>query len=280
MRLEKLLAGQVALVTGGGRGIGRAIARALAAVGASVCVTARSAGEIEETARLIENEGGTAFAFAADVANIASVAGLVDATMSRFGRIDVLVNNAGVGGPFGPLYEVDIEEWRECIEIDLVGPVICAQAVLPAMLAQSAGRIINVASAAGLRGRPYAGAYSVAKTGLIRFTETLANEVEAHGISTFVIHPGSVHTAMEDRAAASEAVAKWMPQFIPMVRQRSVPAERPAEFCVALATGRYDRLTGRFLDVAWDLDELSEPAARILEEDLCVLRVSTPRCQA
>jgi 3-oxoacyl-[acyl-carrier protein] reductase len=228
VQLETSLTGQVAIVTGSGRGIGRAIARSFAAAGASVCVTARSAGEVEETARLIEDEGGTAFGYAADCASSVSVAGLVEATMSRFGRIDVLVNNAGVGGPFGPLYEVDIDEWRECIEIDLVGPVICAQAVLPAMLAQSSGRIINVSSAAGLRGRPYAGAYSVAKTGLIRFTETLANEVKDHGISAFVIHPGAVHTAMEDRAAASEAVEKWMPHFIPMVRQHGIPAERPA----------------------------------------------------
>jgi NAD(P)-dependent dehydrogenase (short-subunit alcohol dehydrogenase family) len=273
--LEKPLTGQVAIVTGSGRGIGKAIAQAFAAAGAAVVVTARSIDQVNEAVQLIEGEGGSAVGLTVDVTRTDSVSGLVDATMSRFGRIDVLVNNAGVGGPFGPLYEIDIDEWRECIEIDLVGPAICAKAVLPAMLAQSSGRIINVASAAGLRGRPYAGAYSVAKTGLIRFTETLANEVKDRGISVFVIHPGSVHTAMEDRAAASEAVAKWMPHFIPMVRQHGVPAERPAQLCLALATGTADHLTGRFFDVGWDMNEVLAQATRILEEDLGVLRVTT-----
>jgi NAD(P)-dependent dehydrogenase (short-subunit alcohol dehydrogenase family) len=274
-RPAESLRGEVAIVTGGGRGIGLAIARSLARAGAQVVVSARSAAQVEEAASLIQAEGGTAFGWSGDVTSNESVAALVDATMDRYGRIDLLVNNAGVGGPFGPLYEVALDEWRECIEIDLLGPVICSKAVLPAMMSQGSGRIINVASAAGLRGRPYAAAYSVAKTGVIRFTECLANEVKEHGISVFVIHPGAVHTSMEDRAAASDAVAKWMPHFIPMVREHGVSAEVPAGLCLALAAGRADFLSGCFLDVGWDLEQMVLLREEILQRDLYTLRVNT-----
>ena len=244
-RPAESLRGEVAIVTGGGRGIGLAIARSLARAGAQVVVSARSAAQVEEAASLIQADGGTAFGWSGDVTSNESVAALVDATMDRYGRIDLL------------------------------GPVICSKAVLPAMMSQGSGRIINVASAAGLRGRPYAAAYSVAKTGLIRFTECLANEVKEHGISVFVIHPGSVHTSMEDRAAASDAVAKWMPHFIPMVREHGVSAEVPAGLCLALAAGRADFLSGCFLDVGWDLEQMVLLREEILQRDLYTLRVNT-----
>jgi NAD(P)-dependent dehydrogenase (short-subunit alcohol dehydrogenase family) len=124
--VDQELSGQVALVTGSGRGIGRAIAQAVAGAGASVVVTARSADEVRETVALIERGGGTALGQTADVTDSASVSGLVDAAIARFGQIDLLVNNAGVGGPFGPLSDVDIDEGRlsaqrlSCPECSLV----------------------------------------------------------------------------------------------------------------------------------------------------------------
>ncbi len=252
-----------------------AIAEAFARAGANVVVNARSENEVADAVDAIEAQGGTAIGITADVTRKPDVDRLVAETLARWGRIDILVNNAGVGGPFGPLWEVDIDEWRACIEIDLVGPAICTQAVLPGMIERGSGRIINVASAAGLHGRPYMSPYTVAKTGLIRLTEVLANELEGHGISTFVIHPGAIHTRMEDRAAASEAVKKWLPEFPAMVKRNGIPAERPAELCVALASGVADCLSGRFIDVSWDLAELLRKQDDVIAGDVGLLRIGT-----
>jgi NAD(P)-dependent dehydrogenase (short-subunit alcohol dehydrogenase family) len=269
-----VLRDKVAVVTGGGRGIGRAVAQALAAAGARVAVVARSNAEIEETAALIAQAGGTARAFAADVTAADAVEGAVDAITRSLGPVDVLVNNAGVVKPFGPFWQTDLTEWWRGMEVNLRGPLQCTMAVLPAMLARRGGRIINVASNAGTMPTPYYTSYVTSKTALIRFTECLALETKAWGISVFAISPGTVRTAMSGYSLNSPEGQKWLPWFRRIFDEKiDVSAERPAKLVLELASGRTDALSGRYLSIYDDLDAMVRSAATIEEKDLYSLKV-------
>jgi NAD(P)-dependent dehydrogenase (short-subunit alcohol dehydrogenase family) len=269
-----VLRDKVAVVTGGGRGIGRAVAQALAAAGARVAVVARSNAEIEETAALIAQAGGTGRAFAADVTAADAVEGAVDAITRSLGPVDVLVNNAGVVKPFGPFWQTDLTEWWRGMEVNLRGPLQCTMAVLPAMLARRGGRIINVASNAGTMPTPYYTSYVTSKTALIRFTECLALETKAWGISVFAISPGTVRTAMSGYSLNSPEGQKWLPWFRRIFDEKiDVSAERPAKLVLELASGRADALSGRYLSIYDDLDAMVRSAATIEEKDLYSLKV-------
>jgi NAD(P)-dependent dehydrogenase (short-subunit alcohol dehydrogenase family) len=157
------LRGQVALVTGAGRGIGRATARALADAGAEVAVLSRSADQVAETVALITEAGGQALALTADVTDRETVRASVQAVIGRFGRIDLLVNNAGANAVFGPAWEVDPDAWWADVRVNLLGPFLCSAAVLPAMIARGCGRIVNLASGAAGRAFPNNSAYAASQ---------------------------------------------------------------------------------------------------------------------
>jgi NAD(P)-dependent dehydrogenase (short-subunit alcohol dehydrogenase family) len=180
---------QVALVTGGGRGIGRAIAQSLAAAGAVVAVTSRSADELNETVRVIEKGGGRAVAYPADVTDAAAIQAIVTAIEESLGPIDVLLNNAGSLGPLKPLLETEVNDWWRAMEVNLLGPIMCTRLVLPGMVSRRRGRIINVSSGGGTMAIPFFSSYVCGKTALIRFTECLALETKAYGIAVFSISP-------------------------------------------------------------------------------------------
>jgi NAD(P)-dependent dehydrogenase (short-subunit alcohol dehydrogenase family) len=186
---EIQLKNQVAVVTGGGRGIGRAIAQSLASAGAAVAVLARSQNELAETVRLIEEAGGRARAFVANVADPAVVRNAMRSVQESLGPVDVLVNNAGAVQPLGPFAENTVEDWWRTMEVNVHGPLLCTHAVLPGMIARHGGRIINIASGAGTVSVPYFSSYVTSKTALIRFTECMAIETRGQGISCFAIEP-------------------------------------------------------------------------------------------
>jgi NAD(P)-dependent dehydrogenase (short-subunit alcohol dehydrogenase family) len=272
------LAGQVALVTGGGRGIGRAMARALAAAGAAVAVSARSADQLAETVAEITDAGGQVTALPVDVSDPGAVVQMVGEAEQRLGPLDLLVNNAAVGGHVGPIWEADPEEWWRCLEINLRGPFLCARAALPGMVARGRGRIVNVASGAGPQPVPYLSGYVTSKAALIRFTENLALEARPHGIRAFALDPGTVRTAMTEQALTSPAGQKWLPWFRDLFEQgRDVPPERAAQLVCLLASGKADALTGRFISVAYDVEELIARAEEIEQGDLYTLRLRGPR---
>ena len=173
MSLEAMgtdLTGEVAIVTGGGRGIGRAIAVALAKAGASVAVVAGSEDQLAETVREITELGSRAISIAADVSHPDAVQKMMVEVEKSLGSVDLLVNNAGLAGPIGPTWETAPDAWWRCLEVNLRGPMLCSQAVLPGMIARGDGRIVNVASGAGTFAIPYLGAYVTSKTALIKFT--------------------------------------------------------------------------------------------------------------
>ena len=185
----------MSVITGGSRGIGRMLAQALADAGAAVGMIARSGTELAETVRLVTASGGTAAAARADVTDQQAAAGAIDALRRQLGPVDLLVNNAGVSGPFGDAWQVDAEDWWRAVEINLRGVFLCSRAVLPAMTARGAGRIVNITSEAGAFRWPQVSAYSVSKAAVIKFTENLAAEASRSGVRAFSVHPGSPPSA-------------------------------------------------------------------------------------
>jgi NAD(P)-dependent dehydrogenase (short-subunit alcohol dehydrogenase family) len=275
---DKILSGQTALVTGGGRGLGRAFALALAQAGASVAITARSAGELEETAALVRDAGGAALIADADIADPAQVRAMIRQVQKHFGPLDVLINNAGAGGPYGPSWEADPEQWWRCQEVNLRGPFLCCHEAIPGMLARRRGRIINIASGAGARSIPYMSAYVVSKTALIRFSEVLAAETEQHGIRVFSVQPGAVRTAMAEGVLNDAEARRWLP-WLPKIFEQGgdVPPEAAAQLAVFLASGKADALSGRMFAIEDDPAEVAAHAEQVRRDDLYTLRMARLR---
>lgn len=207
------LNGQVAIVTGASRGIGRAIALALATEGALVVINyANSATAAEEVVAEIGNAGGSAIAFQADVSKPDQVDALLKAVMDKWGRVDVLVNNAGITRDT-LLLRMKLEEWQQVIDLNLTGVFLSTKAVSKVMLKQKSGRIINITSVAGLMGNPGQANYSAAKAGVIGFTKTIAKELATRGITVNAVAPGFITTDMTANIKSDDIL-----KFIPLGR--------------------------------------------------------------
>jgi 3-oxoacyl-[acyl-carrier protein] reductase len=201
---------RVAIVTGASRGIGRAIALALAAEGANVVVNyASSSAAAQEVVAAITDAGGTAVALQADVSKLEQVDSLLSQTIEKFGRVDVLVNNAGITRDT-LLLRMKPEDWQAVIDLNLTGVFLCTRAVSKVMLKQKSGRIINIASVAGQMGNPGQANYSAAKAGVIGFTKTVAKELASRGITVNAVAPGFIATDMTSDLK-SEEILKYIP---------------------------------------------------------------------
>jgi NAD(P)-dependent dehydrogenase (short-subunit alcohol dehydrogenase family) len=263
------LDGQVAIVTGAGRGFGRSIALRLAAEGAAVTLTARTKTEIDGTLAEITAQGGCAQAIASDVLLRADVDGVIGATLKYFGPVTVMVNNAGMNGARGRLDEVDVNEWWAIQAVNVLGPVHYMQAVIPEMRRRHAGCIINVGSNSASSPSPLMSAYNTSKCALIRLTATVAEEIRKDGIGVFAIEPGRVKTKMSEETMAFAAIHPDADREKAEAFARIVATEDPqralsacAQRCVDLAAGSYLALSGRFLLPEDDLDKLVAEAAR------------------
>jgi NAD(P)-dependent dehydrogenase (short-subunit alcohol dehydrogenase family) len=266
--VQVALEGQVALVTGGGRGLGRAIAEALAAAGAAVAVLARSADELAGTVAHIEAHEGKAIPVPVDVTDRAAVEHTVATVENTLGPIDLLVNNAGIAEPIGAFWELDPDDWWRILEVNLRGPALCARAVLPGMVARGSGRIINVTSGAGAAPISGATAYCSSKAALIRLTDTLGVETERHGIRVFALNPGVVRTRMTESLMDGPVSSAWLPWIKPVFEEaRDTPIERTAQLVVFLASGRGDALSGRVVSARDEPEALARDAESIRSED-------------
>jgi 3-oxoacyl-[acyl-carrier protein] reductase len=247
------LQGQVALITGGGRGIGRNIAVELAGAGMKVAVAARSTGEIEETAAEV---GG--LAIQCDVSDRDSVERMVAEAEEKLGPLDLLVSNAGISIEEGAAWELDPDEWWRVFEVNVLGVYLCCRAVVPGMLGRGRGRIVNVASGAAYLPGSSSTAYSASKAAVHRFSETLANQLRGR-IPVFSISPGLVKTRMTEPFGDD---APW------------TPPELAPRLVRALASGRLDELAGRYLHAEHDdVDALAARIDEILEQDLNAIRL-------
>jgi NAD(P)-dependent dehydrogenase (short-subunit alcohol dehydrogenase family) len=250
---------QSALVTGAGRGIGKTLALRLAAAGAHVTLTARSTDQIAAVAAEIESNGGQAQAIATDVTDPAGVSRVVAAATARFGPISILVNNAGIPGPYGPIGDVDPMQWWDSQKVHALGPLLFMNAVIPGMRARGGGRIINIVSSAGLHPVPGLSAYAVGKCTAIRLAESVDLEERANGIRVFALQPGTIITDMAHSTMSSPEAQRYIPGGIAMLKSRSAAdsdadLRRCSDVVALLASGKYDGIAGRYLDIAWDLD--------------------------
>lgn len=269
---EPSLEGAVAIVTGGGRGLGRSIAEMLAARGASVAVLGRSDELLQQAVDSIEQAGGTAMAISCDVIGNGSIHKAVARVEDAWGPVSLLVNNAGIGGGNGPLWETDCEDWWRVIEVNLKGPFLAMHAVLPGMVRERRGCIINVGSYIGVSPNGQASAYSTSKAALMRLSDCAAESAAGSDVSVFTISPGFVWTDMTREVDAQ--LRQQDPDYDGMDESWIFTADDAAKLCVRLASGEADALSGRMIHVRDDLDELIARAGEIVEKDGYALRLS------
>lgn len=265
---------RVALITGGGRGLGRAFAIALARSGFQVAVASRNTEELSATVDLLRAEPVKCAAIPTDVTNEAAVRKMVAITQEQLGPISLLVNAAGAGPPFGPTWETDSDAWWRNVEVNLRGSMLCCKAVVTGMIERRQGRIINVASGAGTVSIPYMSAYVTSKAAVIRFTEVFADEVRPYGISVFAIQPGTVRTAMAEELMQSESGKRWLPWFKKIFDENRDDSSAPGEKLVLfLASGEADALSGRFFMAPGDPENVVDQVDQILKDNRNVLRI-------
>ena len=263
------LAGSVAFVTGGGRGIGRAAALALAAAGASVAVVARSGGEVLSVSTEVESHGVRAYGAPVDVTDRNAVLDAARAAETELGPIDLLICNAGVGIPPAPVWEADPGDWWRVQEVNVLGVLHSVQAAVPGMVARGRGRVVHVASLFGARPAPGVSAYACSKASLIRLADTLDAELAGTGVRSFAMSPGLVRTEMTAE----------MEKHFTVPDDAWTGIEASAELIVRIAAGHADPLSGRMLHVDDDLDDLVRHADTIEERGWYQLRLFRGRAE-
>jgi NAD(P)-dependent dehydrogenase (short-subunit alcohol dehydrogenase family) len=245
----------VVLLTGATGGLGAAIAPALAAAGARLALTARTAQAVSGLAEELRAAGSEALPLPADITDSSAAVAVARRTVDAFGRIDVLIDNAGVEGPVGPFWEVGLDDWWDSVRVNVMSTAAAAHAVLPFMVGQGRGRIVSISSMAGQHRWPTLSAYSVAKAAGIKCMENIAYEARRHGVSTFSLHPGIVPiglttTALADDAPATPYHARRRDWLLRQLGEgRGTPVERTVRAVAALAAGDADHLSGRYLTV-------------------------------
>lgn len=249
-----ILKNKVALITGGSGYIGKAISRAFLREAAKVMLIARSVDELLAAKNELSDGFKSVEIYKADVTDSTDVKNLVKKTLKIFGKIDILVNAAGIYGPIGSSLDVDFDKWKQTFEINVFGTFNLMQRVLPIMIKKGRGKIINF-SGGGDGPFPRFSAYNSSKAAVVRLTETMAAEVKDYHIDINAIAPGPVNSRFLQQAleAGEEAVGKKRYQaLLKQKNEGGVPPEKAAELCVFLASSASDGLTGKFLSAVWD----------------------------
>ena len=240
------LAGRHAVITGGGQGIGRAIAERLLESGAKVSLWDRDEQLVEAVAAELSKDGRVARHAVVDVSTQADVDAATRVSLDAFGRIDILVANAGIAGPNSLVWEYPVDAWQQVIDINLTGVFLCCRAIVPHMLQQKYGRIVNIASIAGKEGNPTASAYSASKAGVIALTKSLGKELAGHDIAVNCITPAAAHTRILEQC--TQAHIDYMLSKIP--RGRFVLVEEIAAMVAWLVSQENSFTTGAVFDLS------------------------------
>ena len=261
--MTRRLDGRVAIVTGAAKGMGGDICRALASEGAHLALAAREVPPLQTLAREVEQRGGRALVEPTDVTDEAAVERLVERTRSTYGRIDILVNGAGVTGPVEtPVWEIKVADWDHVLAVNLRGTFLPIKHVLPTMMSQRYGKIVNISGSSGLRGYKHRAAYSSSKWALRGLTRTVALEVGPYNINVNALHPGIVAGDRMDRLCRDKARKRgWTPEQVheeyvqEMALRRVTTASNIADAVVFLVSDASQNMTGQSVTVdgGWDV---------------------------
>lgn len=281
--MNGVLAGRSALVTGASQGLGLVIARTYINEGANVFICARDAEALEQAhTELIACAGGDSRRVGAQIADVSQpeqVTELVSAAVNLFPDLSILVNNAGIYGPKGPIEEVDWEAWVRAININLMGSVLPARAVIPQMKRIGHGKIIQISGGGATSPLPGLSAYAASKAAVLRFAETLAVELKGHRVDVNAVAPGALNTRLLDEIleAGSKQVGETFYQKA-LAQQRSggTPIERGAELAVWLASAASDGISGKLISAIWDPWSELPKYRKDLDSDVYTLRRIIP----
>lgn len=277
--MGKVLSGKAAIITGANQGLGLEIAKTYVLAGADVMLCARNAAMLEQAQadllKLVE-PGQKVLAKACDVSNNADVQALVNETIDKLGGFQILVNNAGVYGPKGEIEDVDWAEWVKAIEINVFGSILMCRAVLPPFKAQGYGKVIQLSGGGATNPMPRMTAYAVSKAAIVRFAESLAEEVRGTGIDVNAIAPGALNTRMLDEVleAGPEKVGKvFYERSLKQKESGGTALERGAALALFLASPASDGITAKLISAVWDnWEQWPEYLDKLSTSDIYTLR--------
>jgi 3-oxoacyl-[acyl-carrier protein] reductase len=262
-----ILTDKVAILTGAGRGIGRVIAEEFAREGSNLALISRTRAELEETLELVRNWSKESFCEVCDISDPGAVKQLVRLVTDRFGRVDILVNNAGVQSPIGSFAGAPLEAWKKAFEVNLFGTANMTHAVLPCMVHQRSGKIINLSGGGATSARPNFSAYGVSKTAIVRFTETVAEELRRFHIDVNAVAPGVVKTRMLEEVLQAGSDAGDELAVAQKCNEAGGEDPRIAAALIAfLASSEADGITGKLISAIWDPWREAE-FRKVLRED-------------
>ena len=279
-----LLENRTALITGANQGLGKVIARAYVQAGANVLLCARDESKLLEVQTELQGfckPGQRVGAMHTDVSKRDEVNQLVSFALDKFPQIHILVNNAGVYGPKGPIEDVDWDEWVQAIEVNLLGSILVAKTLLPHFRTNHYGKIIQLSGGGATAPLPFISAYAASKAGIVRFMETLAGEVKTDGIDVNSIAPGALNTRLLDEVleAGPEKVGRsFYERSVKQKTEGGAPLERGAELAVFLASAQSDGVTGKLISAIWDpWEHFPEHLEELKNSDVYTLRRIVPK---
>ena len=277
------LTDKFAVITGASQGLGMAIARRFVQEDANVLLCARTANDLEAAAaqlRATAGPGVSVLAEAADVSSKADVDRLVEKVHQHFGKLDILISNAGVVGPKGASEQVDWDDWSRTISINLLGTVLCCRAFLPMLRQSSQGKIVLLSGGGATKPMPYFSAYAASKAAVVRFGETLAEELRETGVDVNCVAPGALNTRMLEEVLAAGPEKVGRSYYEASVRQKEsggASIDRAADLCVYLASSASDGITGKLISAVWDpWTDFAEHRQELQKTDIYTLRRVVP----
>jgi len=277
------LQNRYAVITGAGQGLCAAIAEAFVAEGASVMLCARTIATLQDVQKRLQGmlaPGQQVIIQAADVAVPSQVDALIAAAVSSFPRLDILVNNAGIYGPIGSLEDVDWAEWVDAININLLGTVYPCRAVVPHFKARNYGKIVNLSGGGATNPLPRLSAYAASKAAVVRFSETLAQELAGFAIDVNAVAPGALVTRLMDQvldAGPDRVGADFHARMVKVRDEGGTPLEKGAALAVYLASAASDGITGRLISAVWDpWPDLHDRRDEVSHSDIYTLRRIVP----
>jgi NAD(P)-dependent dehydrogenase (short-subunit alcohol dehydrogenase family) len=278
------LAGISAIISGASQGLGLEVAKQFVQEGADVMICARNVEQLyaaQQKLQALANKRSQVLAKPTDVSKLDQVDALVDATLAGIGKVDVLVANAGIYGPKGSIEEINWEEWSEAIDINLKGTVLQCRAVLPHFKQKRSGKIIILSGGGATKPMPYLSAYAASKAAVVRFAETLAEEVSAYNVAVNTIAPGALNTRLLEeilQAGPEKVGQEFYEQSIKQQQSGGTSLEVGASLCAFLASSAGEGITGKLISAVWDpWNKLPEYLHELKNSDIYTLRRIIPK---